>query len=311
MAASDHMLKEAEKIMKMLDDLHESDPDEYKKFITKTLEEGKAEMNVADFRFSIHATCQTNSKKVFINVCSFPPVPAPKSDDDPISVHGGKSFAEDINGQKCIIEYLGINPKVLDEVGTDKQLQKMLIKLAIDFYNDTKNYNMSYKCGFSKKLVGNKSQLNLAFSISAEKPSSSQAPCSSPLNDVKLPFNVSEDDMDLNGINLNINTKDELTKNHGNLITELKSSELQEIKFSSSVVSKPRHSLKLEAQIEFIDSLDEIDLEIVDDEIVLTTGCFSETRHKIPHFDDIIEESVRAKFSKSKKLTITIDLKES
>ena len=310
MAASDRMLKEAEKIMKMLDDLHDSDPDEYKKFITKTLEEGKADMKVAEFRFSIHATRQNSLKKVFINICSFPPVPAPKSDDDPISVHGGKSFAQNINGQESVIEYLGINPKVLDEVGTDRQLQKMLIKLAIDFYNDTKGYDMSYKCGFSKKIVGNESQLSLAFSMSAKKSNSSEASSMSQLNDVKLPFNVNDDDIDL-GIDLNINLADKPKQEQESLITELKSSDLQEIIFSSSIVSKPKPLLKLEAQIEFIDSLNDIDLEIVDDEIVLVTGSYSETRHKIPHFDNIIEESVRAKFSKSKKLTITIDLKES
>ena len=307
MAAPDRMLKEAEKIMKMLDDLHESDPEEYQRFIKKTLEEGKAEMKLAEFRFSIHAINKNSTKKVFINVCSFPPIPPPKSDDDPISVYGGKCFEDVVNGKHVIIEYLGINPKVLDEIGSDETMRKMLIKLAIDFYNDTKQYDMSYNCGFSKKQVGNSMQLNSAFAKMPDGSSCSKASSKSQLTEVKLPFDVIEDEIDL-GIDLKVKADAKPPKK--NLISELNSSNLKEIQFSTEILSKPKRCIRLKAQIDFIDSLNDIDLEIADDEIILTTDTFSETRCKIPQFEKIIESSIKAKFSKSKRLTITIDLKD-
>ncbi|XP_063688156.1 PIH1 domain-containing protein 2-like [Bolinopsis microptera] len=310
MAAPDHMLKEAEKIMKLLDDMHESNPDEYQQFIKKTLEEGKSEMKVAEFRFSIHGMSKKDSKKVFINVCGFPPVPAPKSDDDPISVHGGECYEEVVNGKESIIEYLGINPKVLDEVGSDKSLQKMLIKLAIDFYNDTKKYNMSYNCGFSQKLVGNPLKVNSAFTRSPTDRNHTKASSKSEPTEVKLPFDDIKDEDDMN-FDKDFKITSDTKQNKTNLISELNSSNLKEIKFSTEILSEPRHCIKLKAHIDFIDSLNDIDLEIVDDDIVLTTDSFSVTRCKIPQFERIIEESIRAKFSKTKRLTITIDLKES
>ena len=308
MAAPDRMLKEAEKIMKMLDDLHDSNPEEYQKFIQKTLEEGKSEMELAEFRFCIHATNKQHSKKVFINVCSFPPVPAPKTDDDPISVHGGKCFEEVVNGKEITIEYLGINPKVLDEIGSDKTLQKMLIKLAIDFYNDTKKYVMPYDCGFSKKMVGSSMQLRSAFTRSSGDSSATTSHTKAQLSDIKLPFDVQDNEIDPR-LDLT-RPKNDAKKAQTNLISELDSSNLKEIKFSTQILSKPKQCLVLKAQIDFIDSIQDIDLEIIDDEIVLTTDTYSETRCKIPHFEKIIEDSIKAKFSKSKILTITIDLHE-
>ena len=301
------LLNKADKILKMLDDLHENNPDEYDKFIKKTLEEGKSEVVESSFRFSIHAKEIKTNKKRFINVCSFPAIPAPKSDEDPISVYGGTTIDEDLDKESVTIEFLGISPKVLDEIGDDKELKKMLIKLAIDYYNDIFHYNLSYDCGLSNKQVGAPHYLFNAFSKqnkNQDLDSKMQPKVNTESPEIKLPFQNIEDDSG-NMFDLKLDNK---LENTPKLIDVIESSETQDVVFKTDIVSHPKRFVRLKAPIDFIDSVNDIDLEIVGDEIVLMTDSFSESRCKIPCFDKVIEASIKAKFSKSKVLTITIDL---
>lgn len=299
-------MNDADKILKMLDDLQENNPEEYDSFIKKTLKEGKSEFTPPTFCFSIHAKDMNNNCKKFINVCNFPPIPAPKSDDEPISVYGGSTFDVLLNGEMSSVDFLGVNPKVLDEIGNDKQLKKMLVKLAIDYYNDVFHYKLSYDCGLSKKQAGDAKFLYTAFDKQNKK---EEDKSNTPLNlnndfpDIKLPFQKIDDNAD-HSFDLKLNT----SQTNPNLIKELNNSGTQEIKFVTDIVSHPRNFVRLKAPIGFIESINDIDLEIVDDEIILVTDSFSESRCKIPCFEKIIEESIKAKFSKSKILTITIDL---
>lgn len=294
------MLGEADKIMKMLDDMYETNPEEYQAFIKKTLEEGKSEMNIPEFKFSIHGQDTLSKRKVLINVCAFPPIPAPKSDEDPISVFGGNAVEEE--EKRMTIEYLGINPKVLDEIGNDKSLKKMLIKLAIDYYNDNRKYKLSYECGLSEKQVGNNLALQRAFSKQPSSPFP-QNPTSFPQTDIKLPHQLNEEPDSLTTLTPNSGLK-------SGLISEINSSNTSKIEFTCEEVTDPKHCLKIKAKIDFVSSLKDIDLEIVEDELAITTDSYSVSRFRIPDFQRINENSIKAKFSKSSKvLTVTVNFK--
>ena len=52
---STNMLQQADKFMKMLDDMHENNPEEYKNYINKVISEGHSNFKPPEFRFSISA----------------------------------------------------------------------------------------------------------------------------------------------------------------------------------------------------------------------------------------------------------------
>ena len=308
---SSGMLKQADKFMKMLDDMHQNNPEEYSSYITKVLAEGKSQFKLPEFRFSIHATNRSTKEKHYINICSYEPVPAPKTDNDPVSVFAGATIPEVIADDTVKVDYLGINPKVLDEVGDDKSLRKMLVKLAIDYYNDIEKADLSYDCGVSKKLVGKEISLTMSFSKSKKKDDAQSRESQYKMSDIKLPFQAEAEEPETFPEISIIPPKPEPKGNlFSQLISELSATEESPIKFATEVLTRPKHCVRLTARIDFIESMKDIDLEIVEDEIVVTTDGYSETRCKIPEFHRVIEDSVKAKFSKNKLLTVTFILTE-
>lgn len=298
-----NLMKEADKIMKILDDLHDNNPEEYDSFIKKTLKEGRSECEPPQFRFSIHAFDVKTKTKHFINVCGFPPIPAPKTDNDPISVFGGKSISTEINNQNVVIECLGVNPKVLDEIGDDKSLKKMLIKLAIDYYNDVNGYKLSYDCGLSKKQVGSDFEIHAAFNKKSES-----VPGSEPVNNPGIQIPKAGDNKIEESVNPDIVIGTQKPcKVQGNLISEV-DKRPSKINFETTFTEGPCPKLKFSAKVDFIDSVRDLELEIVDDELILTNDFYSETKVKIPKYDKVDVDSVKAKLNKSKVLTITFNI---
>merc|ERR1712113_419100 len=185
--------------------------------------------------------------------------------------------------------------------GEDKQLTKMLLHLAINYYNDTQKYKLSFECGISKKMVGKEHHLHAAFSI---KPRGEPSKANPGPGEVKLPFQMTEES---DSILPNLTLNSTLPKKQTGLISEVNSTS-RSIKFESEILTEPKECVKMRAKVDFINSISDLDLEVLDGVLVLTVDSFSVSRHKIPQGHRVVEDSARAKLSKSKTLTITFEL---
>ncbi|PIK53445.1 putative PIH1 domain-containing protein 2 isoform X3 [Apostichopus japonicus] len=92
MDSPNEMLKQAEHIWKMLDELADSDPNAYKNFVQKSMDEKKRETAIPEPFMCLKTELITKTSDntfLFVNICSWTKVPAPKSSTDAVSVTGG------------------------------------------------------------------------------------------------------------------------------------------------------------------------------------------------------------------------------
>ncbi|OWF46818.1 PIH1 domain-containing protein 2-like [Mizuhopecten yessoensis] len=173
---SDSMMHQAQHIWTMLDDMANSDPKSYKKFIDKHIKEGQEFMSPP----TPHMCVQTNilspkRKSFFINFCSWPKVPKPKSPEDAVPVTGteitdGRDDCGFYSMTSC-----AFNPEVIEEYGHDtKSLvdRDTLINLAIDFIEHHHKVEVSrsftlLSCDITHK--GDITLLHKSFSKKAQK----------------------------------------------------------------------------------------------------------------------------------------------
>jgi len=139
---SENMMKQAQHIWSMLDDLAAQNPEAYRKFVDKHLTEGRETMRLPAPHMCVRTVIkqQTKHEPIYINVMDWPRIPAPKSDEDPIPTLGGSLFTvSDEGGCSVTVVPVAFNPKVLQDYGIDSSLmeeQRLLINLAIDYVED-------------------------------------------------------------------------------------------------------------------------------------------------------------------------------
>jgi len=151
MASNDsgNMIKQAQHIWSMLDDLSAQNPEGYRKFIEKHLTEWKEIMRPPEPHMCVQSVIKQQAKheELFINVMDWPRIPAPKSDEDPIPTAGGSLFTvSDEHGSSVTVVPVAFNPKVLEDYGIDSPLMKersLLVNLAIDYVEDQNKVSVS------------------------------------------------------------------------------------------------------------------------------------------------------------------------
>jgi len=146
---SEDVMKQAQHIWSMLDDLSAQNPEAYRKFINKHLTEGKQAMSPPEPHMCVRTVIKqpANHNVLFINIMEWPRIPAPKSDEDPIPTLGGLLFTvADDDGSTVTVVPVAFNPKVLQDYGIDSSLmeeQRLLINLAIDYIEDQNKVTLS------------------------------------------------------------------------------------------------------------------------------------------------------------------------
>jgi len=144
-----NVMKQAQHIWSMLDDLALRNPEGYRKFIDKHLTEGKEAMRPPEPHMCVRTVIeqQTKHEALFINIMDWPRIPPPKSDEDPIPTVGGSLFAvSDEHGSSFTVVPVAFNPKVLQDYGIDSSLmeeRRLLVNLAIDYVEDQNKVSVS------------------------------------------------------------------------------------------------------------------------------------------------------------------------
>lgn len=122
----DAALKQADSIWRMLDQMAENDPDNYQKFISKHLNDGKEYFALPQPEMVVVThTCKRGGKidkRVFINFFSWARVPAPKDPQGAIPMTGGQC-TEGISANTYVC-CLGLSKSVFEELEKKKGSNK-------------------------------------------------------------------------------------------------------------------------------------------------------------------------------------------
>lgn len=177
MAGCDSLLSQADSVWKMLDELAEADPEGYKKFISQKMKEGVEFYNPPEPCFCIstsmviynatvysknHGTNSVGTSlikviffqlpevithKLFVNICGWERVPAPKSDQDPIPVMAGDIQSQEVHvGQPefSVVDVI-VNPVILKGVENNQDRKNLLVHVALDYIENSKSVRVSRK----------------------------------------------------------------------------------------------------------------------------------------------------------------------
>ncbi|KAM9299373.1 PIH1 domain-containing protein 2 [Gastrophryne carolinensis] len=124
------LLSHVNQFWSLLDDMAESNPESYQKFIQRHMKEGKEFMDPPE----PHSCVQTkildpNDELLFINICGWKRVPAPQSDSHPVPLMAGE-LEDTSEGTVITIAY---SPVVLKRADSDRVEQDQLIRLAMKY----------------------------------------------------------------------------------------------------------------------------------------------------------------------------------
>ncbi|WAR04668.1 PIHD2-like protein [Mya arenaria] len=150
--SSEAMMQKASHIWSMLDDMADSDPSGYKKFIDKQMMERKEFMSPPEPHMCVQ-TWMTKPDNVafYINFCTWKRIPEPANSEEPVKVAGSAVSQISDDRGKAAVTAVAFNQKVLDEFGRDpvrKSDQDILIQIAMDFIEKQHSHiklNRKYK----------------------------------------------------------------------------------------------------------------------------------------------------------------------
>ncbi|KAK2847427.1 hypothetical protein Q5P01_010426 [Channa striata] len=132
---AEDVLQQVNQFWSMLDDLCDSDPEGYRKFIQKQMEEG-AELSAAPELHSCLCTDMLEPKKglLYVNVCSWKRVPAAQDPSKPLPLCAGK-LETDTNENQGLYTVLDValNPAVLQECKNDKNAMNQVYMLMLSY----------------------------------------------------------------------------------------------------------------------------------------------------------------------------------
>ncbi|TRY90618.1 hypothetical protein DNTS_003686 [Danionella cerebrum] len=150
------VLQQAIQVWSMLDEMSESNPEEYQSFIERQLRDGAVFHSTPQPHVCITTTIRGEKEgKMYINICGWKRVPAPKSDGDPIPVFGGRMETVNLEKEQYSVVEVLFNPGVLQKTEKNKLEKKKLNLLALNFIGEQHNLTLSqhYKL-IKEKLKG-------------------------------------------------------------------------------------------------------------------------------------------------------------
>ncbi|KAM9318903.1 PIH1 domain-containing protein 2 [Pholidichthys leucotaenia] len=129
------VLQHVDQFFSMLDDLFESDPEAYRRFIEKTMKEGAESGSPPELHSCIRTDMlEPNTGLLYINICSWKSVPAPQGPSRPLPVCAGKLETGTDEGQGCYsVLDIALNPAVLRENRENKTELNRVYVVALNF----------------------------------------------------------------------------------------------------------------------------------------------------------------------------------
>ncbi|EDO43925.1 predicted protein [Nematostella vectensis] len=146
--SSEQLLEQAKSVWSMLDDLSETDPEAYKRFIDQQVKGAKEDMEQLQppqpsFCITTFKLPEVIPYKVYINVCSWDRVPAPESEKDPIPIMTGQLQEHQEKGKPYATIDAIFNTTTLQQIEYKQDHRNLLVHLALDYLEAHKQISVS------------------------------------------------------------------------------------------------------------------------------------------------------------------------
>ncbi|KAK2503452.1 hypothetical protein MC885_019010 [Smutsia gigantea] len=150
-SSSKGLLTQVTQFWNLLDDLAESNPEGYRKFIQQQLAQGSQLRADPEPQLCLRTRILKPREKVlFINLCQWKRIPAPQSPSHPEPLSIGRP--EDISEASDVYTVIDVayNPDVLQAAGKDQGKKDQLIRMAMKCIEEQLQYTLSYSYHITK-----------------------------------------------------------------------------------------------------------------------------------------------------------------
>ncbi|XP_037697351.1 PIH1 domain-containing protein 2 [Choloepus didactylus] len=312
-ASSKGLLTQVTQFWNLLDDLAESDPESYEKFIQQQLKEGKEFFAAPEPQLCLQTKILKPREKIlFINLCQWKRIPAPQSTTHPVTLSVGRP--EDMSETSDVYTVIDVayNPDVLQAAEKDLMKKDQLIQMTMKCIEERLQITLSHSYHITK--------FRIKGSIQRMKQNLMGIQVDSPDLRQKIKKEVTLEQIRNRTVNNPdhfpqlLLSKDQDLGKTGCLIQEISSTEIQvemkiptyELKIVKDQNEKP---LKIELKVELpgIDSISLCDLSVSEDDLLIEVPEKYRLHLNLPEL--VNTETTTAKFIKEKAtLIITMQL---
>ncbi|XP_070621953.1 PIH1 domain-containing protein 2 isoform X2 [Erythrolamprus reginae] len=153
LCSSDEMLTKATQLWTMLDDMAENNPKSYCHFMQQQLKEAKQHYAPPEPWLCLKTSILEPTKTgLFINLCRWSRIPAPKSPSEPVLLSPGKMETQ---SEVYSILDLAYSPSVLERLEDSPPAKDQLIHMSLKYVEEHFNVTLSHSWSVAKfKLKG-------------------------------------------------------------------------------------------------------------------------------------------------------------
>nr|XP_005579674.1 PREDICTED: PIH1 domain-containing protein 2 [Macaca fascicularis]XP_005579675.1 PREDICTED: PIH1 domain-containing protein 2 [Macaca fascicularis] len=149
--SSKGLLTQVTQFWNLLDDLAESDPEGYEKFIQQQLKEGKQLCADPEPQLCLQTRILKPKEKIlFINLCQWTRIPAPQSATHPVPLTVGKPEDTTETSDAYMVIDVAYNPDVLQAAEKNQVEKNQLIQMAMKCIEEKFQFTLSHSYHITK-----------------------------------------------------------------------------------------------------------------------------------------------------------------
>ncbi|KAF6333947.1 PIH1 domain containing 2 [Rhinolophus ferrumequinum] len=312
-SSSKCLLTQVTQFWNLLDDLSESNPESYEKFIQQQLKEGKQLCAAPEPQLCLQTRIlKPKEKLLFINLCQWKRIPAPQSTTHPVPLSVGRP--EDMSETSDVYTVIDVayNPDVLQAAEKDQVRKDQLIRMAMKCIEEKLQFTLSHFYHITKfKVKGSIQRMKQNLMGIQTDPTDLRDKMRKELTLEQIRNSTVSNADDFPQLLL---PKDHVSGKTGCLIEEISSTETQaemktpayELKIGADHNEKP---LKIELKVELpgINSVSLCDLSVSEDDLLIEV--FEKYRLHLNLPEPVNPEMTTAKFIREKAtLIVTMPL---
>ncbi|KAM6400251.1 PIH1 domain-containing protein 2 [Rhynochetos jubatus] len=310
----DAALAEAAQLWSLLDEMAENDPQAYRRFLRQQRDEAEQLCAPPEPRLCLRARPAGGvGRPLFINVCGWKRVPAPKAPGDPTPVCAGPLEEVSGGGDLHSVVDIAYNPDVLQRGEENPEKMEHLIRLTLKFVEERYNLILSYSHTVeSFKLKGSLETMQQRL-----KGRQAPAPRLGQLSTKELTLAELLRSLEGEGCSsAPVLPKASTTRSKARLIEEISGTDLSETLRNPlyemiTVKDANKKPLQIELRIELpeVSSVSECDLRISKDDLIIEVPEKYKLQLNLPELVD--EETTTAVFNTGKRvLLVTLPVAE-
>ncbi|XP_051896055.1 PIH1 domain-containing protein 2 [Pristis pectinata] len=300
------LLQQVNQLWGMLDEMSESNPEAYHKFIQHHLGEGMKQLTAPEPHGCFQTRMMEPSERLlYVNLCSWSRVPAPVCDSDPVPLAGG-TLEEIIDSTDTYsVTDIAYSPEVLQKASKDPVERDQLIRLAMKSIEEQHCVHLSHSYRLlTQKLKGSNKQMRQRLSGRSEPARGGSGGIDATLLQLLTGLKLAGREQEEEASPIRLPGDVQHPKNPG-LIQEISSTEfecggkVETPKYEVSVMEDENgkaNSVELKVELPGVSSVAECDLSVSKDDVVIDVPEKYRLRLNLP--ETISEDMTSAKFNR-------------